>query len=97
MSSFPETLRWKPPGFWNRLVERVGIGAAICRALAADLADPAAPAALLDEAEKRLGAPSILINNAAHSTNDGFERLMTPELGRELLAPVSDGTDRRAG
>jgi len=30
---------------------------------------------LLDETESRLGPTSILINNAAYSTDDGYERL----------------------
>jgi len=98
---------------------RIGIGAAICRALAADGADivfthwlpydrvmyasagddpdrlcvelralgvraesievdmsaPDAPERILDEAEARMGTLSILINNAAYSTNDGYEAL----------------------
>ena len=99
---------------------RVGIGAAICRALAAsgadvlfthwgaydrgpgvgedpdgpdallgelrdlgvraagmevDLSLPEAPAMVLEDAEERLGAPSVLVNNAAYSVNDGFEDL----------------------
>ena len=40
-----------------------------------DLALPESPEWLLDVAEERLGAPSILANNAAHSTQDGFENL----------------------
>src|SRR5688500_331175 len=42
-------------------------------ALEADLADPAAPEALLDAAQERLGAlPTVLVNNAAHSVNGGY-------------------------
>lgn len=41
----------------------------------ADLSDPAGPVRLLDEADSRLGPVSILVNNAAYSTNDGYERL----------------------
>ncbi|MDP9368694.1 MAG: SDR family oxidoreductase [Chloroflexota bacterium] len=99
---------------------RGGIGAAICRALAADGADvvfthwhaydrafhwgadedgpptlrselrglgiraedleidlgvPEAAGRVLDAATERLGLPTILINNAAHSTNGGYEIL----------------------
>jgi 3-oxoacyl-[acyl-carrier protein] reductase len=99
---------------------RIGIGAAICRALAADEIDvcfthwqsydrqfpwgaspedperllaelraagvrgaafevdlslPETPARLLDLVAERLGPPAILVNNAAHSTNDGWEQL----------------------
>jgi 3-oxoacyl-[acyl-carrier protein] reductase len=41
----------------------------------ADLADPAAPQALLAAIEAFVGRPSILVNNAAHSTRDGYEAL----------------------
>lgn len=46
-----------------------------CEAMEIDLSDPAAPLQLLDAAAKRVGAPTILVNNAAYSTRDGFERL----------------------
>ena len=41
--------------------------------LEADLSQPETPARVLEVAKERLGAPSILINNAAHSTRDGYE------------------------
>jgi 3-oxoacyl-[acyl-carrier protein] reductase len=40
-----------------------------------DLSLPESPGGLLDAAEERLGSPSILVNNAAYSTRDGFENL----------------------
>ncbi|HET7478373.1 MAG TPA: SDR family oxidoreductase [Rubrobacteraceae bacterium] len=40
-----------------------------------DLSRPDSPERLLDSATEKLGTPSILINNAAHSTRDGFENL----------------------
>lgn len=40
-----------------------------------DLSLPESPERLLDGATERLGPPSILVNNAAHSTRDGFEYL----------------------
>ncbi len=45
-------------------------------AIEADLADPAAPAAVLDAARERLGAlPAVLVNNAAHSAEGGYAEL----------------------
>ena len=41
----------------------------------ADLADPEAPEALLGAVEAFVGRPSILVNNAAHSTRDGYADL----------------------
>ena len=40
-----------------------------------DLSLPNSPERLLDVVVGRLGPPSILVNNAAYSTRDGFERL----------------------
>ena len=44
-------------------------------AIECDLSNPGAEVRLLDETESRLGPISILVNNAAYSTNDGYERL----------------------
>src|SRR5947207_258458 len=46
-----------------------------CEAIEADLSDARALAGVLDQAEARLGPLSILVNNAAHSTYDGYEAL----------------------
>jgi 3-oxoacyl-[acyl-carrier protein] reductase len=40
-----------------------------------DLSLPDSPEKLLDAVSGRLGPPSILVNNAAYSTRDGFENL----------------------
>lgn len=40
-----------------------------------DLSLPDSPERLLDAVAERLGPPSILVNNAAHSTRDGYEHL----------------------
>lgn len=40
-----------------------------------DLGDPQSQSRILDEVSTRLGTPSILVNNAAHSTSDGFRNL----------------------
>jgi 3-oxoacyl-[acyl-carrier protein] reductase len=44
-------------------------------AIECDLSHPGAEVRLLDETESRLGPVSILVNNAAHSTDDGYEQL----------------------
>ncbi len=44
-------------------------------AIELDLSLPESPERLLDAVVERFGAPSILVNNAAHSTIDGFETL----------------------
>jgi 3-oxoacyl-[acyl-carrier protein] reductase len=44
-------------------------------AVEVDLSLPESPPLVLAAAERRLGPPSILVNNAAHSTRDGYESL----------------------
>ena len=44
-------------------------------AIECNLSEPDAAPRLLDDIEGRLGSISILINNAAYSTHDGYERL----------------------
>src|SRR5262249_16918469 len=46
-----------------------------CADLEVDLAEANAPERILDAATAALGSPSILINNATHSTSDGYEAL----------------------
>lgn len=58
---------------------------ALCRKLRAlggravgldiDLSDPSAPAGILDAANKSLGSPTVLVNNAAHWAGDGWRKL----------------------
>lgn len=44
-------------------------------AMELDLSLPDSPEQLLDAVDERLGPPAILVNNAAHSTRDGYEAL----------------------
>lgn len=46
-----------------------------CENLEIDLRRLDAPKRILNEVETRLGQPSILVNNAAYSTRDGYEAL----------------------
>ena len=45
------------------------------RRLEIDLAHPESAAQVMDAAQDWLGLPDVLVNNAAHSTQDGFELL----------------------
>jgi 3-oxoacyl-[acyl-carrier protein] reductase len=56
--------------------------------LAIDLADPAAPERVLDAVETRLGPPSILVNNAAHSTRDDYQTLDAASLDAHYAVNV---------
>jgi len=53
-----------------------------------DLSDPAAPASILDEIERRLGRVSILVNNAAVSLHDDALTLTTEGLDRHYAVNV---------
>ena len=56
------------------LEELRGVGARV-EAMKLDLSLPDSPKRLPDEVAERLGSPSILVNNAAHSTGDGYKAL----------------------
>ncbi|WP_307197764.1 SDR family oxidoreductase [Neobacillus niacini] len=53
-------------------IREYGVG---CGNLEIDLADPEAPFNVLETVTTELGLPSILVNNAAHSTTDGYMNL----------------------
>ena len=59
----------------RRLVEELGGGDVRAAAVEVDLSLAGSPKELLDAVDERLGVPSILVNVAAHSTRDGYERL----------------------
>lgn len=58
-----------------RLVEGLRASGVRAEAVEVDLSLPESAGKLLNVATERLGAPSILVNVAAHSTRDGFEAL----------------------
>ena len=55
---------------------------------AADLADPDAPAALLERVAAELGPVTVLVNNAAHSTGDGYAALDAATIDAHLAVNV---------
>jgi 3-oxoacyl-[acyl-carrier protein] reductase len=68
---------------------RAGGGRAV--SVEANLADPAAPAALFDAAEEHLGPVDILVNNASGWVADTFQPAHTDAFSRKVQA-VSPGT-----
>ena len=58
-----------------RLLEKLKGAGVRAEAVEVDLSLPESPEALLDAAEEKIGAPSILVNAAAHSTRGGYEEL----------------------
>ncbi|HEX2182098.1 MAG TPA: SDR family oxidoreductase [Rubrobacteraceae bacterium] len=63
------------PGFPAELEEELRGRGVRAESMEIDLSLPDSPEKLLDEVAESLGEPSILVNNAAYSTRDGFERL----------------------
>jgi 3-oxoacyl-[acyl-carrier protein] reductase len=63
------------PGFPAELQEDLSGTGVRAESMEIDLSLPDSSERLLDEVAGRLGRPSILVNNAAYSTRDGFERL----------------------
>jgi 3-oxoacyl-[acyl-carrier protein] reductase len=59
----------------RRLVGELTGAGVRAEAVEVDLSLAGSPGVLLDAVEERLGAPSILVNVAAHSTRDGYEGL----------------------
>jgi 3-oxoacyl-[acyl-carrier protein] reductase len=59
----------------GELEDRLRAMGSKAHALEVDLSKPGAAIEVLDVTRDALGSPSILVNNAAHSTTDGYERL----------------------
>jgi len=75
-SSYDRTMPWGadedgPAALQNELR---GMGVR-CESMEADLSTVDGPVDILDQAQARLGQPSILVNNATHSERDGYEVL----------------------
>ena len=54
-----------------------------CHSIEADLADPATPAELMDEAERTLGPVSVLVHNASGWQKDSFSPDSVNAVGRQ--------------
>jgi 3-oxoacyl-[acyl-carrier protein] reductase len=67
------------------LVDEVRAGGGRAAAFEADLADAAVIPRLLDQVETALGPMTVLVNNAAHSTSDGYEALSAATLDRHYF------------
>jgi 3-oxoacyl-[acyl-carrier protein] reductase len=53
-----------------------------------DLSDPSVPSQIMDEAEAKLGPPTILVNNACHWEAGGLENLTADHLDRHYAVNV---------
>ena len=78
-----------PGGEAARLVEELEAAGAAVAAVEAELADPSAPVAVLDEVAARLGRlPAVLVNNAAHSVNAGYASVDASTLDQHYAVNV---------
>lgn len=78
-SSYDEKMPWgRKDSEPHRLYEELMQYGTSHGMLELDLSDPVSYAALFDEAERTLGIPSILVNNACYSLNDELASI-TPE------------------
>ncbi|MCE4049364.1 MULTISPECIES: SDR family oxidoreductase [Bacillaceae] len=67
---------WKAENDWVEEFQQEMVNVGVrCESLEIDLANANAAYVLFDTAETKLGFPSILVNNAAHSKNDGYKLL----------------------
>ena len=74
--AYDRTMEWGAEDDWPDLLrEELRQTGVRVESLEIDLSHPQAPSRILDEVSVRLGAPSILVNNATHSTSDGFQSL----------------------
>jgi 3-oxoacyl-[acyl-carrier protein] reductase len=73
------------PGVLLRELRAAGVRA---EGVEIDLSQADSPERLLDETARLLGSPSILVNNAAHSERDGFERLDAASLDAHYAVNV---------
>ncbi|MBY0052711.1 SDR family oxidoreductase [Brevibacillus agri] len=59
----------------HQLREELSRSGVRCASMEIDLSQPDSWLRVLDEANAQLGAPCILVNNACHSTTDGYQAL----------------------
>ena len=72
----------------EELLEELRAAGVRAEGVGIDLSRLDSPERLLDEATGLLGVPSILVNNAAHSERDGFERLAAETLDAHYAVNV---------
>lgn len=63
------------PGWEGQMVQEVEAEGMRCKGLEIDLSQADAPYLLLDAVSEQLGFPTVIVNNAAYSTRDGFKKL----------------------
>lgn len=74
--AYDRTMEWGAEEAWpTQLAGELRALGVRAEELECDLSRPEGPQEVMDAVEKRLGSASILVNNAAYSTRDGYARL----------------------
>ncbi len=82
-STYDASMPWGAEEDWPVLLQRELRATGVrCESMAVDLSMVDAATRIMDEVEERLGNPSILVNNAAYSTHDGYKLLNAKILDR---------------
>ncbi|GAA3530893.1 SDR family oxidoreductase [Nonomuraea rosea] len=79
----------------GEVVARIRAAGGTAEAAEADLADPATPGSLFDQAEKALGPVDILVNNASASLGNTFTPSASDSFGRTLRPVDAETHDRQ--
>lgn len=75
-SPYDRMMAYEVDEHWPQLLaEEIRAMGVRCESLAVDMSAADAPARILDAVELALGPPGVLVNNAAHSTRDGYQAL----------------------
>ncbi len=75
-SAYDRFMAYKVDEHWPALLEEELRATGVrCASMEVDMSEVEAAARILDAVEATLGAPAILINNAAYSTRDGYKAL----------------------
>ncbi len=81
--SYDATMPWGAEEGWPETLQRELRGMGVrCEHMDVDISAAEAAMRIMDEVEARLGMPSILVNNAAYSTRDGYMLLDAETLDR---------------
>ncbi|RJX39977.1 SDR family oxidoreductase [Paenibacillus pinisoli] len=74
------------PGVFAEELRSYGVRA---ESMELDLSDPLSPVKLLDEAERQLGLPSLLVNNATYCKEVGYQELSADILDRHCAVNIT--------
>ncbi|TMR93090.1 SDR family NAD(P)-dependent oxidoreductase [Nonomuraea basaltis] len=93
--AYPETYDRARGGGADDVVQRIREAGGTAESAEADLADPATPKVLFDQAEKAFGPVQILVNNASGWLSDTFTPAERDSFGRPIRPVDAETHDRQ--